>query len=108
MADTDATPHDGANRAGDPAERLQRELTEWRARIDELIVQLDLASMDVRDELSRQLGSAANAGLAALSGLGQLRDDLAANLPSPRETVGGVLRDLQRTYAQARAAIERG
>jgi HPt (histidine-containing phosphotransfer) domain-containing protein len=108
MAESDATPLNGATRPHDPAERLQRELTEWRARIDELIVQLDLASMDVRDELSRQLGSAANAGLAALSGLGQLRDDLAANLPSPRETVGGVLRDLQRTYAQARAAIERG
>ena len=107
MAEGDATPRDGATHRDDPAERLQRELTEWRAKIDELIVQLDLASMDLRDELSKQLGSAANAGLAALSGLGQLRDDLASNLPSPQETVGGVLRDLQRTYAQAKAAIER-
>ena len=107
MADSDTAQDNGSTTRPDPAERLQKELTEWRARIDELIVQLDLASMDVRDELSRRLGSATNAGLAALSGLGQLRDDVAANLPSPRETVGDVLRDLQRTYQQARAAIER-
>jgi len=107
MPDTDTDRNGEESRRADPAERLQRELTEWRARIDELIVQLDLASMDLRDELSKQLGSAANAGLAALSGLGQLRDDLATDLPSPRQTVGDVLHDLQRTYAQARAAIDR-
>ncbi len=108
MSVSTSSQSDGGTRRSDPAERLQHELIEWRGRIDELIVQLDLASMDVRDELSRQLSSAANAGLAALSGLGQLRDDLAADLPSPRETVADVLRDLQRAYAQARAAIERG
>jgi hypothetical protein len=91
----------------DTAERLQHQLTDWRTRIDELLVQLDLGSLDLRDAVTEQLTNATNAGLAALAGLGDARDDLSAGVAAQRATVGDILRDLQNAFVRARESVER-
>jgi hypothetical protein len=91
----------------DFAEALQGALTEWRARIDELMVQIDLANMEFRDELSKQLNAAENAGLAARAGLAYAGHDLASAVPAQRDAVTAVLHDLQRAFRGAREAFER-
>lgn len=107
MTDTNNGP--GANPEGphDLAEALQEALTEWRARIDELIVQIDLANMGLRDELSKQLNGAENAGLAARAGLASAVHDLASGVPAQRDAVTAVLQDLRRAVVGARQAFER-
>ena len=44
---------------------IERTLDECRTRIDELVVQLDLAKLDARDEVAQRLSAAQNAYLAA-------------------------------------------
>ena len=91
----------------DVAERVESALIECRARIDKLIVQLDSANMDLRDELYKRLNAVGNAGLAARSELGYARHDLVSRLPVQRDTVSAVLHDLQRAVHGAREAFDR-
>ena len=91
----------------DLAEALQETLTQWRARIDELIVQIDLANMGLRDELSKQLNGAENAGLAARAGLTSAVHDLASGATAQRDAVTLMLQDLRRAVQGARQAFER-
>ena len=44
-------------------------LDQWRARIDELKVQVDLAKLDTRERATKQLDMAQNACMAAYSKL---------------------------------------
>lgn len=105
---TDAASTEGPSPGmQDLAERLESALTECRARIDKLIVQADLANIDLRDELYKRLNAVGNAGLAACAGLGSARQDLASGLPAPRDTVCAVLHDLQRAVQGAREALDR-
>ena len=57
----------------DVFERLSSSLEQWRARIDELVVQLDLATHDGRDEVRKKVDIAQNVFLAAHSKLSDAR-----------------------------------
>ena len=61
-----------------PLEQMSRTLDEWRARIDGLLVQVDLASLDVRDELRQHVHIIENVYLAAKSQLVAIREDVTA------------------------------
>ena len=97
----------GSEAPRDAVDRIERALSQWRGQVDELLVQLNLASMDLRDEFAKQLAVAQNAGLAVRPGLEKIRDDVTAGLMAPRDTVGEVLHDLQRAIDAAKSVVER-
>lgn len=98
----------GAAPQGDIIQQAARLLDALRAKIDELLVQLDLADLDVRDELRKRVDTAQNAYLAARSRVDAARKDSGANLTSLREGLEKVLDDLRSAYQAAEAAVRRG
>lgn len=90
------------------AEQAERALDSWRARIDELLVQLDLARMDARQEIRSRLDRVENVYLAARSQLSEARSDAGSSVSSVRRGLDDVLRDLQLAYEDAVEALRRG
>ncbi len=88
-------------------ERIGRALDEWRARIDQLVVQLDLANLDLRDEVRKNLDATQNAYLAAHSKLADARRDACSGLHSVKTSLEKLLGDLTRTFEETQAAIRR-
>ncbi len=97
----------GSTTDGAAVEEAGRALDEWRGRIDELRLQLDLASMDARDQLRERLDVAENAYLAAKTGLADARRDTAASLHEARLGVEQLLRDLERAFEAAEDVVRR-
>jgi hypothetical protein len=58
---------------------VERALDEWRTRIDELTMQLDLAYRDIRDEAHECLDATRNSYLAARSRLREAAGNSDAN-----------------------------
>ena len=54
-------------------EQMGRTLDEWRAKIDELMVQLDLANLDNRDEISKRFDTTQKVNLGAIPPLQRSR-----------------------------------
>ncbi len=102
-AEEQSTTHDV-----DTVERLEQLLEEWRGKIDELLVQVDLASKDVSGEVRDRATAAQNAYLAAKNQLRQIPKDAGSNLGSLRSGVERLLDDLRQAYQSAEAAIRRG
>ncbi len=96
-------PDDGAT-----VERLERLLDEWRARIDDLLVQADLASKDVGEVVRAKAALAENAYLAAKNRLREMPRDAGANLGSLRDGFDKLLEDMRQAYQSAEAVIRRG
>ncbi len=104
--ETTPTPDGGAD--GSAVERLEKALEDWRARIDELLVQADLASKDVGDSVRTKAAVAQNACLAATNRLKQLPKDAGANIGSIRDGIDKLLEDIKEAYESAEAVIRRG
>jgi len=86
--------------------QLDGALGEWRTRLDDLKVQLDLAAMDAKDHLSEQITMAQNACLAARSRLlGSHSVD--ADLKAVSEDVKRVLHDLKQAYEAVSDVVRR-
>ena len=83
-------------------------LDEWRTRIDEFKVQVDLAKLDVRERAAKQLDIAQNACLAAYSKLWEARHDAAVNADTLRDGVQRLLHDVKDAFEAAQAVIARG
>jgi len=90
-----------------PVGQLQASLADWRGRIDELLVQLDLASMDVREAFQSELARMENARLALRSGVGYAREDLASVVHADRAAVAEALREIERAFKAACASVEK-
>jgi hypothetical protein len=101
-------PEEPPDNRSDVFERLDSALQVWRARIDELVVQLDLATLDGRDEVRKKVDIAQNVFLAAHSKLSDARTDARSSLASVEEGLGQLLRDLGRVFEEAEAVIRRG
>jgi hypothetical protein len=93
--------------AGNPIELISKTLDDCRARIDELLVQLDLAKLDVRDEVDRQVAITENAYLAARSKLSDARLDGDSTVEALQQGLDQLLHDLGRAYAEVDAAVKR-
>jgi hypothetical protein len=91
----------------DTAEKLDRTLDRWRARIDELTVQMDLATLDVREDVSKRLEVTENIYLAIRSRLSDARHDAGQNVATMRQSVAELLTDLRRAYDDAEAVVKR-
>jgi hypothetical protein len=81
---------------------------QWRARIDELKVQADLAKLEVRERAARQLDIAQNVCLAAYSKLREARHDASVNADTLRDGLQELLHDLKEAFEAAQAVIDRG
>jgi hypothetical protein len=107
---THATPTTEATstvQGQDSAEKLDRTLDRWRARIDELKVQGDLASLDVREDAATHLEVAENIYLAVRSHLSDARHDAGQNVATLRQSVAQLLTDLSRAFDDAEAVVKR-
>jgi hypothetical protein len=89
------------------AQQVERALSEWRARIDELSIQLDLAYRDIRDEAHERLDATRNVYLAARSRLPETPDTSDARLNSLVLRLEHLMRDLTDAYRAAEAAVGR-
>jgi len=83
-------------------------LDQWKARIDELKVQADLAKLDTRERATKQLDIAQNACLAAYSKLRDAGHDAAVNADTLRDGVQKLLQDIKKAFEAAQAVITRG
>jgi len=88
--------------------RLERQVEEWRGRIDELLVQVDLASKDVSDDVRSRVTAAENAYLAAKNKIQQVPKDAGSQLGSLRDGVEKLLDDLRQACQSVEAALRRG
>ena len=111
MSTTTDDPTPTSDRTADDAttvERLEQLLEEWRARIDELLVQADLASKDVSEAVRAKAAVAENAYLAAVIRLKQMPRDAGANVTSVRTGIEKLVGDMRDAYQSAEAVIARG
>ena len=83
-------------------------LDQWKARIDELKVQVDLAKLDARERATKQLDIAQNACLAAYSKLREAGRDAAVNADTLRDGLQKLLHDVKEAFEAAQAVISRG
>ena len=88
-------------------DRLERLLEDWRAKIDDLLVQVDLASKDVAEDLRSRATAAENAYLAAKSKLREIPKDTGSNVVALRSGVEKLLDDLRQAYQSAESALRR-
>jgi hypothetical protein len=86
----------------DVVEKLAHTIDEWRARADELLVQLDLAALNVHDEVHKRLEVAENVYLTARSPLAGARDDVSTNV----NLVGRGMEQLVTDLRQACTAVD--
>lgn len=98
---------DGASTRRDLIEWLGDALDVWRSKIDELLVQGDLASKDARDEIRARTEEAERAYLAARVRLGDLPHDVGSSVSALRMGMDKVLADLRQAYESAEATIRR-
>jgi hypothetical protein len=89
-------------------ETLSRTLDGWRARIDGLLVQFDLAGHEVRDRVRKHIDVTENVYLAARSRLSDARRDTHADIKTVRSGTERLIRDLQEAFQAAEAALHRG
>jgi hypothetical protein len=83
-------------------------LDHWKARVDEIRVQLDLAKLDLREQATRQLELASNANLAATSKLRDAYHDARATAEGLRDGVEELVHDLKEAFDAVQNVLERG
>lgn len=93
--------------AHDLFELLNHGLDEVRARIDELLVRLDIGRMNVRGEVRDQLDRSVNALLAAKSKLEQAGHDLGASADGVGEGLREVAHDVKAAIDATTGAVTR-
>jgi hypothetical protein len=89
------------------AQKLEHTLDHWRARIDELKVQGNLATLDIREDLAKRLEVTENVYLAVRSRLSDARHDSGSGMAGVHRSVDQLLADLRRSYDDAEAVVKR-
>ncbi len=87
---------------------VMRILDDWRTRIDELKVQVDLAKLDLRDGTVKQLDLARNVNSVAASKLRDAYLDAARTAETLRVGVHEFLHDINEAFDAVQAVISRG
>ena len=86
---------------------VMRILDDWKTRIDELRVQVDLAKLDLRDEAAKQLDLARTVNSAAASKLRDAYQDAAGTAETLRLGVHEFLHDINEAFDAVQAVISR-
>ena len=87
---------------------VMRRLDAWKARIDELRVQVDLAKLDLHEEAEKQLDLARSVNHVAASKLRVAYEDAVANADTLRQGVHELLHDVNEAFDAVQAVISRG
>ncbi len=103
-----ATDHPSTPSEEAGVEHLERLLGDWRGRIDELLVQADLGSKDIAEEVRTRAAAAENAYLAAKSKLRSIPEHAGSDVGSLRADVEQLIDDVRQAYESAEAAFRRG
>ena len=96
--------HDRNHQSTRPADaldvmgRLESVLDHWRAHVDEFLVQVDLAHMEIRDMLTNSLESTG----ALETNLERRVNEFRRSLTQQKEAVSGIQQDVARAAAAAR------
>ena len=96
--------HDRNHQSTRPADaldvmgRLESVLDHWRAHVDEFLVQVDLAHMEIRDMLTNSLESTG----ALETNLERRVNEFRRSLTEQKEAVSGIQQDVARAAAAAR------
>ncbi len=96
--------HDRNHQSTRPADaldvmgRLESVLDHWRAHVDEFLVQVDLAHMEIRDMLTNSLESTG----ALETQLERRVNEFRRSLTEQKEAVSGIQQDVARAAAAAR------
>lgn len=80
---------------------------QWKGRVDEIRVQLDLAKLELRDQAERQLELAVTANAAAGPKLWDAYRDAAATAETLRDGVEELLRDVKGAFTAVQKVLER-
>jgi hypothetical protein len=86
--------------------RLERTLDEWRARIDELKIQLELGAKDANDSLTEKFQVVQNGYLAARSSLRHAQES-GSDLAAVRQDLTRIVRDLKAAYDAMNEVVRR-
>ena len=108
--DANAALHPAQEKPGagnSPLESIGHFLNESRTRIDELLVQRELAKLDIRDEVDHQVAIAENASSVARSELSEARLDVCSAVEARQRGLDLLLHDLGRAYAEVDAPVTR-
>lgn len=100
----DATPHGHGEATENEVIRI---LDHWKARVDQLRVQVDLAKLDFRDEAAKQLDLARSANEAASSKLRDAYHDAAVTAEMLRDGVHEFLHDVKEAFEAVQAEVSR-
>ncbi len=92
---------------GSAIEGFEHVLDELRTKIDRLLVQVDLASKDVSEDVRSRAEAVENAWLAAKRRLGDIPTDAGSNLGSARAGIDKLVDDVRQAYLSAEAAVRR-
>ena len=103
----DQTDQETAETRSDLFDRIDRTLSDWRAKIDELVVRLDLANLDLRDEVRKNFDATQNAYLAAHSKLSDARRDASSSVHTVESSLKKLLHDLTLAFEATQAAVTR-
>ena len=101
----DQTDQETAEARSDLFDQIDRTLSEWRAKIDELVVRLDLANLDLRDEVRKNLDATQNAYLAAHSKLSDARREACSSVHTVESSLKKLLHDLTLAFEATQAAV---
>ena len=101
------TDQEAADARSDLFDRIDRTLVEWRAKIDELVVRLDLANLDLRDEVRKNIDATQNAYLTAHSKLSDARRDACSSVHTVESSLKKLLHDLTLAFEATQAAVTR-
>jgi hypothetical protein len=88
-------------------DEVMRMLHDWRTRIDELRVQVDLAKLDLRDEATKQLDLARNVNSAAAAKLRDAYHDAETNAETLRHGILEFVHDMNEAFDAVRGVIAR-
>lgn len=87
---------------------LSRTLQDWRGRLDEMRVQIDLAEMDSREDLRKRFSVAENAWLAAKRQLEGIGSATGSGLEAVRKAVDDAVKAVKGAVDAASSVVKRG
>ena len=105
--DTFSEPSAGEAIVRSYVQQVEQAIAEWRTRIGELTIQLDLAYRDIRDEASERLDATQNVYLAARSRLPELANESDVNLGDLFQRLEQLMQDLADAHQAAKVAVNK-
>ena len=88
------------------SDRLEKELADWRARLEQLRVKASLGRMELRDREQKLLDEFQPAYESAMRKLGELRDAAGDEAKAVKAGLEAGWRELRKTYESARGERE--